>query len=180
MTVPTPAPAWLPNHVPFPGDWNSFVRTLYAIFEMDFKVATQRFRDRPLWHDRRIFSDDPFGYEEGFWHLVTSDQWRYDPKHRRKVKERLPEIARAERLPWARPITRNEADAKVVVWDFEDETTRGKAIRTYLWLKDWDYVVILERQYKAKGDIFMLITSFYVDRPSKRKDLESRYARRLK
>ncbi len=51
---------------------------------------------------------------------------------------------------------------------------------TYLWLSDWAYVVILEKQSKGKGDIYMLVTSFFVDIPAKQKDLQSRYDRRLK
>jgi len=40
--------------------------------------------------------------------------------------------------------------------------------------------VILERQKKDKGDVFMLITSFYSDYEGKRRDLQSRYERRRK
>jgi hypothetical protein len=59
-------------------------------------------------------------------------------------------------------------------------TKRGIAVRTYVWLKDHDYVVVLERQQKNKGDVFMLITSFYLDFEAKRRDLQSRYERRRK
>ena len=173
-------PAWLPDHVPFAGDWDAFVRTLYAIFESDFKHGRPRFQARPIWHDQCINRADSYRFEEAFWHLVTRDQWLYNPKTRRKEKERLPELDRAARLPWAKPITDNAATKEVLVWEFEDETRSGKIARTYLWLQEFHYVVILERQPKSKGDIFMLITSFYVDVPAKRKDLESRYERRLK
>ena len=53
-------------------------------------------------------------------------------------------------------------------------------IRTYAWLKNYDYVVILERQKKDRGDVFMLITSFHLDFDGKRRDLQSRYERRRK
>jgi hypothetical protein len=173
-------PDWLPDHVPFSGDWDGFIRTLYAIFESDFKHGRPRFRTRPIWHNQWVDRSDTYRFEEGFWHLVTRDQWIYNRATRRKEKERLPELDRAGRLPWAKPITENETTDHVLVWEFEDETRKGKIPRTYLWLKNWDYVVILEKHAKSKGDIFMLITSFYVDIPAKRKDLESRYDRRLK
>jgi hypothetical protein len=179
MTAPT-RPTWLPDHVPFSGDWDGFVRTLYAIFESDFKNGRPRYRSCPIWHNQRVESDCPFGFEEGFWHLVTRDQWTYNPQTRRKEKERLPELDRAGRVPWAKPIADNESDDPVLVWDFEDETRKGKVTRTYLWLRDFDYVVILQKQTKRFGDIFMLVTSFYVDIESKRKDLLSRYDRRQK
>ena len=180
MSDSTPTPDWLPDIIPFQGDWNAFVRVLYTVFSADFKTGTPRFRSRPLWHDRRIASDCPYQFEEGFWHLVTRDQWVYSRQTRRKEKERLPELDRAARLPWAKPIAQNEDSQELVVWEFEEETRNGKAIRIYLWLKELDYVVILERQAKQMGEVYLLITSFLIDHESKRRDLESRYARKLK
>jgi hypothetical protein len=180
MSAASPQPDWLPDIIPFQGNWDVFVRALYRVFDADFKSGSPRFRNRPLWHDRRILPDDPLGYEEGFWHLVTRDQWRYNHQTRRREKERLPEFDRAARLPWARPITRNETSEPVLAWEFEEASRRGKAIRVYLWLKALDYVVILERQSKRMGDIYMLVTSFLVEHEAKRRDLESRYARRIK
>ena len=67
-------PDWLPDPVSFDGNWDSFVRTLYAVFEADFKHGLPRYQDCPIWHDRRVESEDTYGYEEGFWHLVTKDE----------------------------------------------------------------------------------------------------------
>ncbi|MGD9746040.1 MAG: hypothetical protein AB7I98_05525 [Verrucomicrobiales bacterium] len=173
-------PTWLPDPIPFNGDWNAFVRTLYAVFESDFKHGRPRFRGCPIWHNQRIDSDGPYRFEEGFWHLVTRDQWVFDYRTRRKVKDRLPELERASLVPWARPILDHESNPSVTVFEFEDETRKGVVVRTYLWLHDWDYVVILEKQAKTKGEVYMLVTSFLVDIPAKRKDLQSRYDRRLK
>ena len=49
-----------------------------------------------------------------------------------------------------------------------------------MWLKEHDYVVILEQQPRQKGNVFMLVTSFLVDFEGKRRDLQSRYERRRK
>lgn len=178
---PQPAPpAWLPPHIPFGGDWDTFVKALYIVFDKDFKKVWPRFRTCPVWHDHRIESGDRYGFEEGFWHLVSRDEWVWNPKSRRKEKDRLPEFDRAGRLPWARPIIDHEAAVEMLTWDFDQDTNRGTTVRTYVWLKDHDYVVILERQPKQKGDIFMLVTSFFVNFESKRRDLQSRYERRRK
>lgn len=173
-------PDWLPGPISFNGEWTAFIRTLYAVFETDIKRGSPRFRGRPVWYNRRLEADDPHRFEEGFWHLVTRDQWVHDSKTNRKIKERLPDLDRAARLPWVKPIIDHEAAPDVVAFDFEDETRKGAVIRTYLWLRNWDYVVIFEKQPKAKGDIYMLVTSFLVDIPAKRTDLQSRYDRRLK
>lgn len=176
----TTLPKWLPPIVPYHGDWAPFVKALHALFSIDFKSGTLRFRGCPVWYDRRVLRDDPHGFEEGFWHLVTRDEWVYDPVKRCKEKQRLPEIERARRLPWGRPSIEHETEPELLVWDFEDELKQGKVVRTYLWLKHLDYMVILERQKKERGDIFMLITTFLVDAPGKHANLESRYQRRKK
>ena len=173
-------PTWLPPFLPFDGDWNIFVRALYIIFERDFKRRWPVFRTCPVWHNRWVDPNDSYRFEEGFWHLVTRDEFVYNPKMRRNEKERLPEFDRAGRLPWAKPIIENETAAEMLTWDFDEATKYGPAVRTYVWLKDHDYVVVLERRQKPKGDVFMLITSFYVDFEAKRRDLQSRYERRRK
>lgn len=172
-------PEWLPAVIAYAGDWTRFVGALYSVFTRDFKGQWPRFRAAPVWHDRRLLPDGD-GKEEGFWHLVTKDQWVWNPRTRRKEKERLPELNRARRLPWARPIIEHESDASIQSWDFDEATKWGMVVRTYIWLKRHDYVVILERQQKDKGYIFMLITSFFVTHEGKRRDLESRHARRRK
>lgn len=179
MTTPIP-PAWLPEIVPFKGDWNAFVRALYAIFEKDFKCSIPRFRSFPVWHNQKVEPGDKYGFEEGFWHLVSRDEWVYDRVIRRKEKQRLPEFDRAGRLPWAKPMIHHDGDPSILVWDYEEESSRGKVVRSYLWIKEHDYVVILERQTANRGAIFKLITSFHVCYEAKRKDLESRYGRRIK
>jgi hypothetical protein len=111
---------------------------------------------------------------------VTRDDSVWNPRRRRYEKQRFPDIDRARHLPWGRPTVENENEPEVVVWNFDEETKKGTVVRTYLWLKQWDYAVVLERQEKSRGAIFMLITAFPVDIASKRIDLESRYNRRKK
>ena len=180
MSTERSYPDWLPDPILFEGDWDSFVRVLYVIFESDFKHGHPWYQNCPIWHDRRVEHGDRYGYEEGFWHLVTRDEWVWNPATRRKEKNRLPELKRAARLPWAKPTIDNDFMPEVLTWNFEQDTRRGMVIRSYIWLKEHDFVVILERQAKRRGDIFMLITSFHVDHGGKRIDLESRYERRIK
>lgn len=173
-------PNWLPEIISYAGDWEGFIRTLYAIFESDFKRRAPQFRSLPVWYNNRIEEGDRYKFEEGFWHLVTKEEWVYNRATRRKEKERLPEFDRAGRLPWTKPIIVSEHAGSVLVWDYEDVTIRGKVIRSYLWLKEYDFVVILERQSARDREIFKLITSFHVCYESKRKDLKSRYDQRVK
>jgi hypothetical protein len=179
QSAPVP-PTWLPSIIPFGGDWDTFVRSVYDVFTRDFKRCPPRFRSVAVWHDQRVDSTDKYKFEEGFWHLVTRDQLVWDPKTRQNRKQRLTDIQRAERVPWARPIIGNERAAGVVAWDFDHDSKRGHSVRTYIWLKEHDYVVILEKQIKQKCAVFMLITGFYVRHEGDRRDLQSRYDRRRK
>jgi hypothetical protein len=148
-----------------------------GMFFSKHSMMCSHFRGVPVRYDSRVDSvDNPHGYEEAFWHFVTRDEFVWNPTKRCKEKQRLIDTDRAEYLPWGRPTIEHECEPEVVVWDFDQVTKKGNVVRTYLWLKKWDYTVILER--KSKDRIFMLITTFLVDVPAKRLDLESRYNRR--
>ena len=60
--------------------------------------------------------------------------------------------------------------AEMLCWDYmEGDGT----IKTYVWLREVDFVVIMK---KYPDESRRLITSFYVDSEYKRKDLERKYA----
>jgi hypothetical protein len=173
MTM-TARPNWLPETVCVDGEYNQVLVKLYEIFEKDIKHTILRLNGVPVWYDRRLLPGDK--YEEGFWHLTSRDELVFDKKLKRNVLNRVWDPRRSERLPWCRPTIDNFKEIAVLTWDFRE--ARGQ-VRTYLWLKKYDYVVVLEKQSKRLGPIYMLITAFYVDYASKRRDLETRYLNRL-
>jgi hypothetical protein len=142
---------------------------LYEIFKRDFKETQRTLNGKLVWWDKRILAGDR--YEEGFWHLISKSQWRTT------AGERSFDPRRAERLPLCGPTISNANDNCVKVWDFKEATGR---LRTYVWLEDWDYVIILEKREQRKGQIFFLITAFYVDGDSKRRNLRSKFNKREK
>lgn len=164
-------PAWLPELLDVNGEPQQVFEALYQVFRLDFVDAPSRFRRCPVWFDRKILPDDD--KEEGFWHLVTRDDYG--------VGARLLDPRRAERLAWCGATLRFENEPELVVWDYLEG--KGKC-HTYLWLRDWDYVVILHRRTLTNRktgqefDVFHLVTAFYVDK-RKRADLEGRYRRRV-
>ena len=159
-------PDWLPDIVSIEGEWEKVLAKLYKIFDHDFRQTGCCFKDRPVWWDRRKLDESP--YEEGFWHLITQLD--------HNQKERLFEPRRAERLPWCKPTIMNCSDLEVKVWDYKE--ARGK-IRTYLWLENWDYVIVLEKRQLSGGrNIAFLITAFYVEGKSTRKSLQRKYEKR--
>jgi hypothetical protein len=161
----TTKPDWLPEMVSVNGEWNQVLARLYRIFAADFRQTERTFEGKPVWWDRRLLPGDR--YEEGFWHLIT----KTDPDS----NERLLDPRRAERLPWCGPTISHFQDGAVKVWDFREPSRR---LRTYVWLKDWDYVIVLEKRQQRIGQVAYLITAFHVGGDSTRKSLQSKYERR--
>ena len=63
---------------------------------------------------------------------------------------------------------------QLLAWDYEEGDL---TIKTYVWLKDLDFAVIMKKYPDGKR---RLITSFYVDKFYKQKDFERRYTNRIK
>jgi len=158
-------PDWLPAIVSIDGVWELVLSRLYPIFDRDFKQLKPMFSAMQVWWDRRVLGGER--YEEGFWHLIS----RYE----KETGERLLDARRAERLPWCCPTLINARDNAVKVWDYKEGSGR---MRTYVWLEDWDYVVILEKREHRIGKIAFLITAFHVDGKSRRKNLERKYLKK--
>jgi len=151
------SPAWLPDQFFITGDWDRDIQNLYDIFEADFKRRRCDFNGTRVIFDNRVLEG---AFEEGFWHLVTQKDQR--------SCERLFDGRRAECLPWCRAIIVNSSDPAVTAWEWREGN--GK-IRTYLWLEEADYVVILQR----RGRAYFLITAYHVDGDSTRRRLKAKY-----
>ena len=124
------------------------------------------------------------GREKIFWHLTTREvkptpiprrKRRFYPKDQTHTKaERYPDLRRCERLPWVRALIEKTGESEVLAWDYEEWNL---TIKTYIWLKDYNFVVIMKKYPDNKR---RLITSFYVDKSYKRNDFERKYANRIK
>ena len=88
---------------------------------------------------------------------------------------RIPDYERAKRLPWTKPTIENHSNPVIKSWDYGEGNGR---IRIYLWLENYDYVVILERNRGRRKHLLILITAFYVEE-YKKKDLQRRYEKRI-
>jgi hypothetical protein len=158
MTSP---PDWLPPMVPVdPWAHNTFDR-LYAVFERDFKDTHPVYGGKVVWY----FPEVEDGKEVIFRHLTHREQGF--------AGERLPDMRRCERLPWVRAIIENSEKPEVLTWDYKEG---DGSIRTYLWLKDFDFLVLMK---KYRDGSRRLITSYLIDYPHKRRKLEKKYQKRI-
>lgn len=162
MTAGCELPDWLPSKIVYTGNWTIFSNVAYTVFKRDWLV-----KPRPEFDGLVVLPNKSIvegGREEGFWHLIT----RKDAKD----GERYPEIKRAEKLTWARPVVEHRGDPGVTVFDYEEGNGR---IRSYIWAQAFDYVVILEKKQR----VAFLITAYDVDNDATRKDLERKYKKRI-
>lgn len=159
----SPIPEWLPPMVSVDGVWEKVLNNLYSIFENDFKKKQPLLDGKRVWWDRRILEGDK---EEVFWHLIT----RTDKQH----GDRLLDSRRAERLPWCAPTINNAQDVSVKFWLYREGNGR---LRAYVWLEDWDYVIILEKRQLRVGYVFFLITAYHIDGENQKRYLRGKYAK---
>lgn len=160
-------PNWLPDIIPIDGEWDETLKRLYKVFESDFIQGHPTLDGMPVWWDNRKIDGE---YEEGFWHLITK-------KDNPSAEERLFDNRRAERLSWCAPILLNSTDSAVKIWDYKEGQRK---IRTYVWLEQLDYVVILERRKIRNGKtVAVLITAYYVEGESTKRTLGRKYKNRI-
>jgi len=152
-------PVWLPPALSFGGHWETFIETVYQVFEQDFKHSRPSFRGLAVHHDSRI--ED--GREVGFWHIVQRDD--------ATAGERVPDLKRCERIPWPKPTIDHSTDSTVSVWENERKTSRhyGLQKRVLIWLEEADYLVVMT----AKEKFMILVTAFRVDDDSYKEKLRN-------
>lgn len=157
-------PSFLPQMLDLDGDWDTILTRLYSVFKKDFKKSQTCHRGIKVIYNDTIEADG-LGKEEGFWHVVSRS---YD-----NTKERLIDYPRAKRLPWAKPLMESPEMHEIKVWQYR-EGTADKGLRTYIWLEDYYYALILHR----KKNVFYWVTAFYVE-SWKANDLKRKYESRL-
>jgi hypothetical protein len=154
---------WLPSLIETNGDWQSVRAKLYAAFCADFKHGNLTMNGIPVTCDMRPSEE---GLEEGFWHLITG----FD----RDADQRLVETERARCLGWCGAIIRNAGDDAILEWRYREKSS----LRTYLWLKAEDYVVVLQGLPPKKPRRYILLTAFHLSGESQRRNMRRRYEKR--
>ncbi len=173
-------PDWLPEKANIDPWTNGTYGMLYAIFCRDIRDYNLRYNG----HDAWIFPDTEDGKEVIFWHLTTRKvKPQKIPRRKRKFypeeqadtdTKRQPDLRRCERLPWVKSLIEHPSALEVLTWDYEEG---DRTIKTYIWIKDHDFVVIMK---KYSGGKRRLITAFYVDMEYKRGDFKRKYVNRIK
>lgn len=159
-------PDWLPpplDHF----TWPDTLDELFEVFKTDFINGKPRFNGKPIWWDQKCEDDHR---PEGFWHITTRED--------RKSGDRLSDPPRAKRMSWCRAVIDNPGPPDVLMFDYEEGN--GK-IRTYLWLHEYDYVVILGKTMRrGQQRAYFLITAFCIDGSYTKRKMQKKYDEREK
>lgn len=160
-------PDWLPEMFPLDRISSETLGDLYNIFYNDFTLGKPKLDTKPVYWDQ--IKKDGDKYEEGFWHLVE--------KLHQGEEERTFDSNRAERLPWCAPSIINFNDKIIKFWEYKESEKR---IKIYLWLEDFDYVIIFQKRQFRFGEVAFLLTAFYVDGDSKKRNLRTKFEKGIK
>lgn len=155
------SPRWLPPELKLHGarvedDYS----TLYAVFSAELMSGVLDIEGCPVTVDT---SKDTHltQYERGFTHLVTRDNG---------AGLRAIDYDRACRISWIKPVIENHKEPEV--YAFWHMSPKGPAL--YLWLFDYDFVVILKPMRGSRSGKNIIVTAYSVD-SHRRRDLQRRY-----
>ena len=157
-------PSWLPPLEPVDGPQADVIAALYRVFVASF-AGDLSFQGLPVAVDRGIAHGAT--YVNGFWHFIT----RQD----QKARERRFDPRRGERIAWCAAILANSTDPAIKIFDYREGHGR---YRTYVWLEEHDYVVVLEHVVRREQEFFFIVTAYWVEGRSTRRDLLRKYQQR--
>jgi hypothetical protein len=162
-------PLWLPDMESVEGPVEDVLRRLFKRFLADFDASECVFQGLPVRWDQATVDVAGRSYHRGFWHLVSRED--------QKTGLRRFDQRRAERLPWCAPLLTNAHDDSVLVWEYREGHGR---LRTYVWLRHWSYVVVLEAISTRTGEVMQLVTAFHVDGSGTERGFRRKYDRRIR
>jgi len=147
----------------FDGNYNRFIDAVYEVFENDFIKHKTKFRGEILrmkWHP--VFQERAYT----FYHMT----------HRGKDEQnRVPDLRRCERMPWARPVIEKCDSWNLKIWP----QIRKGANRLCIWLEmedEPDYFVILD----IRKDYNLLWTAFVAEYEHEKRKKRREYEAWLK
>lgn len=158
MTVKTNQ---LPNLIlleDFNGDWHSYISAVYDIFKKDLVINKPVFRGIRLGLKRHPIID---GKEYTFYHMTHEGV---------DEKNRVPDIRRCERIPWAKPTIENCDSWKLKVW----VQIRKREQRICIWLEresEPDYLIVLAK----RKDYLLPWTAFTLEFDHQRRKKQREY-----
>ncbi|MEQ8623604.1 MAG: hypothetical protein RJQ00_02745 [Vicingaceae bacterium] len=156
------------NHLSHP----QRLKSLQGVFDRDITNNTGfKFRLKQI---RPTTEDGVPPLQTLFKHLTTRND--VDQKGN-KLKSRSFELDRSARLHWIKYHIEEKNPEKLSVFSYEDRIDGKSVVRTYVYDKDEEYVIILEPQ-RSKLDYYLL-TAYHLNEPGGKKQIEKKEKRKL-
>jgi len=154
-------PEWLPEPLHLKTWSHDTYDRLYQWFCSEILSAPLQYDGSKVWY----FPDIEDGREALFWHLTARED--------KATGDRIPDLPRCRRLPWLRPLLLNTRRPGVLGWDYLEGDGSTK---TYVWLRDYDYVVIMKKYPDGSR---RLVTAYCIQYSNERRKLQKKYDGRL-
>lgn len=155
-------PDWLPRELNIRSSIHDDYRYFHEIFVRDLSdLSDIKIDGKGVYIDRGKDNFRP-EYERGFMHFVT----------RGEKDNRIIDYARARKLNWILPVLTHYKEPEVKA--FWSKGPRDRSL--YLWLEDFDFLIILKDWKGSKNrGTRVIVTSYSVDK-SYRKVLRKRFS----
>jgi hypothetical protein len=150
---------WLPDLLHFQGDWETYVDSVFAVFDQSF------IRNKAYYNGQEISLRWNPTYDRkpsAFWHLIQEGYVEED---------RTPDLRRCERIAWIRAILENSNDPAVKVWENERSGRGGVQRQILLWLECCNFIVVLGK----RSGYLLLLTAYQIKGSSKALKLNEEY-----
>ena len=139
----------------YDGIWEEYENALYDFFCEDFVRNRTHFRGSEIGVKRH---PELKGKPATFWHITSTGVIE---------NERTPDLRRCERIRWPKPMIEACDEPEIKVW-YE---LRGGERRIHIWLKDFDYVVVVA----VRKGYHLLWTAFWIEYAHQRRGLQKRF-----
>lgn len=152
--------------------YNSYDRNicLQKIYKRDVEDYDLFFRNSRIYPTKN--ENDGVTFATHFAHLTTKEYEEKD-ENGNVVAKRVFDMFRSVRLHWVKPHI-EESTSEVDILVFSNDYP---CVRTYIWNKKQNYVVILEPQRKPNS--YYLITAYYLNEKKSIKQMENKYKKRM-
>lgn len=148
----------------YSGDYYTYIEQVYSVFKQDFIERKTKFRGEELRLKRHpLYQEKAYT----FYHIT----------HKGKDEQnRLPDLRRSERIPWASPTIENCDHWSLKIWPQVRTGKGGTANRLCIWLErmnEPDYIIILDirNSYKLLWTAF--VPEYNHEKRKKQKEYET-------
>lgn len=139
------------------GDWLRFEDAIYAEYLATVAHANLQFQGAPV---RVRFQPTTKQKAYGFWHLISEAP----SKENRNEDDRIPDLARCERISWVAWCIQNAGQSGISWW----ENQRKNETHAVIWAEAHDFAVVLAKRQTQDEVRYYLLKTAYCLKPHRR------------